>query len=432
MRFSIHFTSFCFFFLVFTPAIVASDQGGIKGLVKVKNGRFEMDKRPYKFIGVNYWPAAHLGMKSGPGDQARLLKELDFLRAQGVRNIRVLVSSEGDSSFPLRVSPSYQPQKGRYNEEVLKGLDFLLVESGKRNLKLVLFFTNNWEWSGGFGQYLEWNGVGKTPLPKSEGWTWDGYRDYISKFYTCKDCIQQVNSLISKVVTRVNSISGKPYKSDPAIFSWELANEPRPMRPAANEAYQKWVQETSLLIKKLDQNHMVATGIEGDVAYDFDMSEYKKAHRNSTVDYLTLHIWPKNWKWFPDTSISANMYKVLEKSGAMLNRHLKVAEELKKPLVLEEFGLPRDGHLYTAESTTTSRDQYYNWAMDIWKKNEHPQFGGLAFWTFGGFTAFPKDGSLWKSGEPFRGDPGVEEQGLNSIYEGDRSTWDLIRTYTKP
>ena len=40
--------------------------------------------------------------------------------------------------------------------------------------------------------------------------------------------------------------------------------------------------------------------------------------------------------------------------------------------------------------------------------------------------------SLWKLGEPFRGDPAVEEQGLNSILGSDQSTWSLIRKYSKP
>lgn len=407
-------------------------QPGTAGRVGVKNGQFELEGKPYRFVGVNYWPAAYLGMKAAPGDRSRLIRELDFLQGQGIRNLRVLVSSEGDSSFPLRVLPPYQSRQGKFREEVLEGLDFLLSECEKRDLKVVLFFTNNWEWSGGFGQYLEWNGAGKTPLPKTEGWTWDNYRDYISKFYTCQACTLQVNDVIAKVVTRTNSITGKLYRNDPAIFAWELANEPRPMRPAANGAYQTWVKETSELVKKLDPNHLVTLGIEGDVAFDFDMAPFKAAHELASVDYLTLHIWPKNWKWFPDTSIAAHMPQVIQKTEAMLLRHLDVAKSLKKPLVLEEFGLPRDAHRYGEGTSTGSRDRYYGWAMDFWSKKTRPEFAGLAFWAFGGLTPFPNDGSLWKLGEPFRGDPAVEEQGLNSILGSDQSTWSLIRKYSKP
>ena len=37
----------------------------------------------------------------------------------------------------------------------------LLAEMGKRQMHAVLYFNNSWEWSGGYGQYLEWAGEGK-------------------------------------------------------------------------------------------------------------------------------------------------------------------------------------------------------------------------------------------------------------------------------
>ena len=36
-------------------------------------------------------------------------------------------------------------------------MDFLLSEMQKRGLNGVFFFGNNWEWSGGFLQYLNWH-----------------------------------------------------------------------------------------------------------------------------------------------------------------------------------------------------------------------------------------------------------------------------------
>jgi mannan endo-1,4-beta-mannosidase len=70
------------------------------------------------------------------------------------------------------------------------------------------------------------------------------------------------------IITRTNTITGKKYKDDPVIMSWELANEPRPMRPAANEDYLKWISSTAAFIKSLDKNHLVTTGHEGDMATD--------------------------------------------------------------------------------------------------------------------------------------------------------------------
>lgn len=199
------------------------------------------------------------------------------------------------------------------------------------------------------------------------------------------------------------------------------------MRPAANNAYQIWVSETSGLVKKIDPNHLLTIGCEGAVAFGEKMELYHRAHSNPAIDYLTIHIWPKNWKWFPDTSIAANMPVVLEKSQKFLDHHLKIANKLNKPLVLEEFGLPRDAHRFAEGTPTSSRDRYYEWALKF--QREKSGLSGVCFWAFGGITWFPTNGELWKKGQPFRGDPPQEEQGLNGIYSSDSTTWRLIGRY---
>jgi mannan endo-1,4-beta-mannosidase len=39
---------------------------------------------------------------------------------------------------------------------VLAGLDWLLVEAGRRGLRLLLTLTNYWKEFGGMQQYLRW------------------------------------------------------------------------------------------------------------------------------------------------------------------------------------------------------------------------------------------------------------------------------------
>jgi mannan endo-1,4-beta-mannosidase len=51
---------------------------------------------------------------------------------------------------------------------------------------------------------------------------------------------------------------------------------------------------------------------------------------------------------------------------------------------------------------------------------------GANFWAFGG-TARPKKGQIfWKQGDDYMGDPPMEEQGLNTIFDSDVSTWKTI------
>lgn len=399
--------------------------------VKVRNGQFELEGKPYRFIGINYWPAGILGMANLPGNRARLEKELDFLASQGITNLRVLALSEGDSSYPYRISPSSQPYKNQVQQEYLEGLDFLLQQCGRRKLKVVLYLTNQWEWSGGMGQYLEWAGFGKPPLPKSSNWSWDGYCRYMAQFYDCEPCQSELNNQITKLVTRKNTLTGVMYKDDPTLFSWELCNEPRPMKKEAMAAFHTWIQKSALLIKQLDPNHMVTLGSEGDVAYGYQMNAFETDHSLPEVDYLTIHIWPKNWNWFADTSIAVSYPTLLQKSEDYLKRHLETATRLHKPLVLEEFGLPRDGHQFAEFTSVASRNRYFYWGLNTWRKNDKP-LAGISFWAFGGITWFPLHGEFWKKGEPFRGDPPQEEQGLNSLYASDSSTWQLIRSFSRP
>jgi mannan endo-1,4-beta-mannosidase len=82
----------------------------------------------------------------------------------------------------IRVGPPLQPEQGKFNVDVLNGLDVVLSEMGKRNMKAVIFISNNWEWSGGFQQYLIWNGLVPDDQ-KTRKLTWDELRDIVSKFY---------------------------------------------------------------------------------------------------------------------------------------------------------------------------------------------------------------------------------------------------------
>jgi mannan endo-1,4-beta-mannosidase len=44
---------------------------------------------------------------------------------------------------------------GVYSEQVLAGLDWLLVEAGKRGLTLMMTLTNFWNEFGGMPQYIK-------------------------------------------------------------------------------------------------------------------------------------------------------------------------------------------------------------------------------------------------------------------------------------
>ncbi|BAU53384.1 cellulase, glycosyl hydrolase family 5 [Mucilaginibacter gotjawali] len=403
-----------------------------QGFVKVEGTRFTIDGKPYRYIGTNYWYGGLLATNGEQGKE-RLKTELNFLKQHGVTNLRVMVGAEGLTDYKYRTPNEkvLEPEAGKFNEDIMTGLDYLLNELAKRNMKAVLHFTNTWEWSGGIAQYLKWNGYGEQPYPKSLGgyYSWDKLRQYISQFYICKPCMDELDTYIKYVLHRTNKLNGKKYTDDPAIMAWEIINEPRPMEKLAVPAFEAWMSHVSALVKSIDKNHLLTTGSEGDIASDFDLSVYQKIHADKNIDYLTIHIWPKNWSWFKDTAINASYKVILDSAGKDIQKHLQVAKQMNKPMVIEEFGLPRDLHVYTPGTSTHNRDHFYNFIFS--KVLNNPGIAGCNFWAFAGIARPIPGQTFWKDGDEFMGDPGGEEQGLNSVFDSDESTWKVIEKYTR-
>ncbi len=402
--------------------------------VKVEGHQFYLDGKPYYYVGANYWYGPLLGlMRDEKRGAERLRRELDFLKAHGVTNLRLLAGAEGAGMINgvVRVGPPLQPRPGEFDEGVLEGLDLVLSEMGKRGMKAVVFLSNNWEWSGGFQQYLIWAGLVPDEL-KTRKLNWDEQRDVVSQFYGCGPCGENYKRQVSLLLGRTNRYSKRKYTEDPAVMAWELANEPRPMRPAAAGAYKRWISDAAAFIKARDKNHLVTVGHEGYMGTD-DLGLFEEVHADPNVDYLTIHIWPKNWGWFAGTRIAESFPGVLEKTKAYVGQHLAVAERLGKPLVVEEFGLPRDAHSFDPGAPTSLRDALYTSIFSVLAEQaaRGGHIAGANFWAFGG-TARPSRGqTYWKAGDDYTGDPPMEEQGLNSVFDGDESTWRVIRSFGK-
>jgi mannan endo-1,4-beta-mannosidase len=189
---------------------------------------------------------------------------------------------------------------------------------------------------------------------------------------------------------------------------------------------------TAADIKAIDKNHLVTIGAEGDIGTE-NMEVYEAIHRDNNIDYLTIHIWPKNWAWFTGSLSAANFDTVLAKTADYINKHIDAASRLGKPLVIEEFGLPRDGHSFSPTAETVFRDAYYKAIFSAWHKNrkENQVIAGCNFWAFSG-KARPVPGQpFWKKGDDYMGDPPMEEQGLYGVFDSDKSTWQVIRSFAK-
>ena len=402
--------------------------------VTTRDGRFYRGDTEYKFIGANFWYGAVLASEGQGGNRERLQKELDLMQEVGITNVRVLVGGEGPDTVASHVLPVLQPEPGVYNDTILQGLDYLIAELEKREMTAVLFLNNSWEWSGGYGAYLEWAGCG--PVPDWSDWTIA--QNYHCQFVKNDSAKAMAERHVRYIVSRTNSVTGKPYSESPAIMAWELANEPRAFaRDSVTKAcFAEWVEAQAKLIKSLDSNHLVTTGSEGLEGCEEDSALFRKIHAFPEIDYICIHIWPYNWRWLGpasgpltnglakngETSVVDSVPFASRMTRAYMDRCWDVVKDLNKPMVLEEFGYPRDGYRIELNSTTQGRDSYYEYAFSLMDEGK---LQGCCFWAWGGY-AQPKH-VRWQRWDDYVGDPAQEEQGLNAVFASDTTTLEVIR-----
>lgn len=181
------------------------------------------------------------------------------------------------------------------------------------NIKLVLPLLNGLDDLGGINTYATNYGT-----------------DNIG-FYTNEAAQAAYLTYVSFIVNR--------YKSSPAIFSWELCNEPRCANCNTDVIY-TWAKKVSAIIKTLDPNHLVTLGDEGWFAPPFAVpagaNSYPYQGNNgidfianlniSSLDYGTFHMYPTN---FAEDDAWGNTY---------IQEHAQAGITAKKPVVLEEYG----------------------------------------------------------------------------------------------
>lgn len=323
-----------------------------------------------------------------------------------------------------------QTKQAVYDDAILDGLDFLLAEMQRRNMKAVLYLTNSWEWSGGYSQYLEWSGKGKAPVPSVDGW--NTFTQYVAQFVECDSCKVMFKQHVNYIIKRTNRYTKRKYISDPAIMAWQIANEPRAFSEAGKIPFVNWVKETAQYIKSIDKNHLVSTGSEGESGSEGDISLWQNIHTEPAIDYLTVHIWPNNWGWLNKADLTGTLQTAVTNTKGYLAKHSAIAKKLNKPIVLEEFGFPRDSMKFSAGSPTALRDQYFNavFTQLAGSAKAGDVFAGCNFWAWGGTGRATIGHVFWQKSDNYLGDPAQEEQGLNSVFDTD-TTVKLIKQFNE-
>lgn len=388
---------------------------------------------PYRVVGANMWYAAWLGADAPFGNRPRLLRELDRLAGLGLNNLRIMAAAE---EGPLRnsIKPGMTRADGSVNTALIEGLDFAMAEIAKRGMTAVLVLSNFWEWSGGLQTLLA--RVTGTHMDMGDpAHPWPAFADSTAQFYANPRAVELYHAHLTHIVSRTNSITGMAYADDPAILSWQLANEPRPggsdAAIAANrEAYLRWISESAALIRSRDANHLVSLGQEGTQATNGDAALVAAAH--AEVDYLTAHIWPLNWSWVKGDDLPGTWPQGRVKVVDYLNTHSDIARTLDKPLLVEEFGFPRDDEAHDPAASTDFRQLYYQTIFDAveesWATGGPIQ--GSNFWAWNGEARAAHPDYAFRDGDlAYMGDPPHEPQGWYGLFDTDTAMLQTVRAH---
>jgi len=312
--------------------------------VKRVNGQLMLGNQPFRFAGANtyyFQPEIAYGNEAGVRE---VLNEMVVERMSVARTIGFNdhPSPSGNARCPgLSTTPSgndpatIQFSPGVFCEANLRALDQAVAEAKRRNVRLILYLTNNFTAYGGIRRYVEWK-LGRAPTNQE-----------VNQFYTDATIRQWFKDYARMLLNRKNTVTDVLYKDEPAILAWELCNEPR--NPAANAAdrqrfaneLQAWLREMSDYIKSIDTNHLISDGGEG---FDDDASLYPglsntyavrgdesaSFHRTvalPNIDLASYHMYPASWGLNDTTDVEI-----------WIREHEQLARAAGKVALLGEYG----------------------------------------------------------------------------------------------
>ena len=406
-----------------------SQETATPGFITREGMQLMRDGAPYRIVGANMWYAAWLGADAIYGNRERLVRELDRLQALGLNNLRIMAAAE-EGPLNNSIKPGFTTAEGN-NDALFEGLDFAMAEIGKRGMTAVLALSNFWEWSGGL-QTLLYRATGEYMDMGDPAHPWPAFADATSNVYANEAAVEMYHAHVSAIVGRTNSVTGIAYANDPAVMAWQHANEPRPggsdeAIARNSDAYLAWIASTAALIRSIDGNHLVSLGQEGTQATNGSEELVTAAHEN--VDYVTAHIWPLNWGWVTGDDLPGTWPSGQQLVQDYLETHTRLATAMDKPLLIEEFGFPRDEEAYDPATTTEFRQQYYQTIYDAveasWANGGPMQ--GSNFWAWNGEARAEHDDYRFKDGDlNYMGDPPHEPQGWYGNFDSDEAMLNLI------
>ncbi|KAJ5340095.1 hypothetical protein N7452_006823 [Penicillium brevicompactum] len=267
--------------------------------------QFEIDGKTSYFAGSNsYW----IGFLTNNDDVDLVFDHMDetglrILRIWGFNDVNS-VPSAGTVYYQLLQDGTATINTGA---DGLQRLDYVIASAEAHKVKLIINFVNNWSDYGGMAAYVTAFGGSQT------------------SWYTNTAAQTAYQAYIKAVVSR--------YKDSPAVFAWELANEPRCNGCDTSVLY-NWIKTTSAYIKSLDSKHMgfgLSAGSDGSYPYSYGEGlNFTMNLSIDTIDFATFHLYPSSWGTTNDWG------------NGWATSHGAACAAAGKPCLFEEYGVTSD------------------------------------------------------------------------------------------
>lgn len=399
------------------------------GFVYTKGTQFMCDQKPYYFAGTNCYYVTFKesqavdtifeNMKDMGLNVLRIWGNIDAGTAVDnfdPKNPEFQNNTDGIGAKDGVYFQYFDKELGKpvvnEGENGLAKLDYVIKQAEENDIKLIITFTNYWEAFGGIDQYCQW-------LKEIDG------KDHKrNEFYTNRTMQNWYKEYIKTLLNHENIYTGEKLMDSPAVFAWELCNEPRVDErygsPDVDMTTDKgcnkniiydWAKDISEYVKGIDQNHMVCIGDEGFFNFDktaetakqygYDSTfaftgdlgiDFEKLMSIDTIDFGTPHLCADEW----DMTYLPTMQGEFEGTDNgkdddvdWIKLHSQFANSANKPIIMEEFGVSYKNSKISGltETNKTPRDEFYKkWLdmMDGSSFNGEYAYAGYNFWMLAG------------------------------------------------
>ncbi|KAK7757376.1 hypothetical protein SLS62_000388 [Diatrype stigma] len=303
-----------------------------EGFVTTEGTKFTLDGEDFYFAGSNayYFPFNNNQTDVELGLTAAKEAGLKVFRTWGFNDKNVTYNPDGLPQYGGEGAGDTDVIFQRFANGTstinIEAFDKVVDAATNVGIKLLVTFTNNWADYGGMDVYTVNLGG-----------------QYHDDFYRLPQIKEAYKRYVEAVVTR--------YKDSPAIFAWELANEPRcgadgvrnlpRSGDCTTETLGSWIDEMSTYVKSLDPHHLVTWGGEGGFNHDDDGSgdgfysgadggDFDRELGFENIDFGTFHSYPDWWG------------KTVAWTDQWIRDHAEAGRRAGKPVLAEEYGWMTD------------------------------------------------------------------------------------------